>query len=381
MRLTFIHDHKFFYEDGEYYSSGKFSSEVMSRYIVDSIDEIQFIGRVQQVVGDLDSLSKTSTEKIKVNPMPFLKNKIDFVLKRLEINKFLQKNIKDTDIVIIRLPSELGYLALEYLENKNIAYGIELVGDPWDALWYHGSIAGKLMAFVNKQKVKKYMEKSKHNIYVTREYLQKKYPSENYFIASNVLIDRVENNYQNRKNKTKKIGMIGSLDSKYKGIDTALKSLHLINHEFLFEIVGNGPQEEWIKRIDNYGLQDKVKLLGTLKSGEEINTWLSTLDLYIQPSYTEGLPRALIEAMSNGIPALGSTAGGIPELLRNKYLHEIKDYKFLGKQIRTVLNDDEFREKMSKENLETANRYLNKNIQNERERFIKSILRECSYES
>ena len=42
---------------------------------------------------------------------------------------------------------------------------------------------------------------------------------------------------------------------------------------------------------------------------------MSTLDLYLQPSDTEGLPRALIEAMSVGCPCVGSDAGGIPELI------------------------------------------------------------------
>jgi glycosyltransferase involved in cell wall biosynthesis len=376
MRLTFIHDHKFISEGGEYYSSGKFSSKILSRYMVDPIDEIQFIGRIQKRTDELKNLVRTSTPAIKVNPMLFLKKKSDFILKKFEIKNFLERNIKKTDIVIIRLPSELGYVAAEYLSKNKIPYGIELVGDPWDALWYHGSFAGKLMAFINKHKVRKYMHKSKHNIYVTKEYLQKKYPSENYFIASNVLVDKVINNYKNENTKIKKIGMIGSLDTKYKGIDIALKSLKLIDQEFSFEIVGNGPKEEWEERIIKYNLQGKVNLLGTLKSGEEINNWLSTLDLYLQPSLTEGLPRALIEAMSNGIPALGSTAGGIPELLNNKYLHSIKDYKILAKQINLVLSNEKLRDRMSKENLKTAKTYLNKNIQIEREKFIKSILRE-----
>lgn len=47
----------------------------------------------------------------------------------------------------------------------------------------------------------------------------------------------------------------------------------------------------------------------------QVFSWLDGLDIYIQPSRLEGLPRALIEAMSRGCPAIGSAAGGIPELL------------------------------------------------------------------
>lgn len=44
------------------------------------------------------------------------------------------------------------------------------------------------------------------------------------------------------------------------------------------------------------------------------------MDIYIQPSDTEGLPRALLEAMSRGLPCLGTDVGGIPELLDKEFL-------------------------------------------------------------
>lgn len=383
MRLTFIHDHKFHFEKGSYYSSGKFSNLTMERYLVEPIDNIQFIGRQDFKTNSSKNLVKASSEKIFVNPMTFLKNKTDFIFKRKKIYEFLEENIHSEDIVIIRLPSEVGYVAADYLKNKNIPYGIELVGDPWDSLWYHGSAQGKLMAFINKRKVKNYIYNSNNTIYVTKEYLQKKYPSKkNTYNASNVLIKEINNNYKSSDKLNKKIGLIGSLDTKYKGIDTALKSMKLLDSHICLEIVGNGPQEIWMQKINKYNLNNRVFLKGTLKGGNEMNEWFSTLDLYIQPSYTEGLPRALIEAMANGIPCLGSDVGGIPELLRPEYTHRAKDYKELTKQMNYVLSNESMREKMSKQNLNTAKDYLSTNIQKEREKFIKSICRErVKYES
>jgi glycosyltransferase involved in cell wall biosynthesis len=48
--------------------------------------------------------------------------------------------------------------------------------------------------------------------------------------------------------------------------------------------------------------------------------WLDAIDIYVQPSRQEGLPRALIEAMSRGLPAFGARTGGIPELIDEKFL-------------------------------------------------------------
>lgn len=383
MRLTFIHDHRFYNDKEKYFSSGKLSKEVMERYLVEPIDNIQIIGRELKIPSDKNNFIKTSSSNIIVNPMKFLNSNRDFILKKKKIYNFLKKNINDEDIVIIRLPSEIGYIAAEYLYKQNISYGIELVGDPWDALWYHGSLVGKIMACINSRKVKKLIRKSNNTIYVTKEYLQRLYPSKkNVFSASNVLIKEVKDNYRPYSSIHKRVGMIGSLDTKYKGIDTALQSMKLMNPNITLEIVGNGPQEKWKREIKRHNLSDRVTLKGTLKSGNEINAWFSTLDLYIQPSYTEGLPRALIEAMANGIPCLGSDAGGIPELLEKTCIHPVKDYQTLAKQMKVVLEDDKLRDKLSLQNLSTAESYLSSNIQKEREKFIKSIYREkVKYES
>ena len=64
-----------------------------------------------------------------------------------------------------------------------------------------------------------------------------------------------------------------------------------------------------------------MKFLGPL-SHEEVFQYLDNVDIYIQPSKQEGLPRALVEAMSRGCPALGSKTGGIPELLNKDFIFQ-----------------------------------------------------------
>lgn len=62
------------------------------------------------------------------------------------------------------------------------------------------------------------------------------------------------------------------------------------------------------------GVADRVVFKGQMKH-QQVLEWIDSLDIYIQPSMQEGLPRALIEAMSRACPAIGSSTGGIPELL------------------------------------------------------------------
>lgn len=377
MRLTLIHDHKFIYVNGNYYSTGKLSKTVLENYLIGPIQNMQVICRTSEETYDINSLSLSSANNIKINPITFLKTKADFITKKKKIKKFLDKQIDKDDIVIIRLPSEIGLIAAKLLIKKNIPFGVELVGDPWSALWYHSSLLGKFRANINQIKTKNIISQTKSCIYVTKFYLQNKYPTYgNEFSASNVLIKEIDRNYKVYTKKVFKIGIIASLDTKYKGIDTALKSLSLVDEEFIFEIVGNGPKEKWLKKIKKYNLDKNVIFKGILQSGTPINNWLKELDLYIQPSYTEGLPRALIEAMSNGVPCLGSDAGGIPELLKPRFIHKVKDYKTFAYQLEEVLSNANLRKEMSEVNLKTAEYYLSDNIQLQREAFIKSIYKE-----
>lgn len=377
MKLVFIHDHKFIKIKDSYYSTGKFSEKTLNNYKIPPIKKIEFISRIQKNTYPENKLVKASSNYIEIKPITFLKKKVDFLLKRKKIENFIDEHITGNEIVIIRLPSEIGYIAIHQLKKRNITFGIELVGDPWEALWYHGSILGKFMAVINKFKTKYYIYNAKNVIYVTKKYLQKKYPTNfKSYSASNVFINNINNDYKVKSKQTYKIGLIGSLDTKYKGIDTALKSLSLIDNDFIFEIVGNGPQEKWLQKIKKYNLEGKVVLKGAVQSGGPINKWLNELDLYIQPSYTEGLPRALIEAMSNGIPCLGSNAGGIPELLDAKFIHQVKDYKTFSYQLEEVLHNTSLRKEMSDINLKKAEKYLSGNIQRQREAFIKSIYEE-----
>src|SRR5699024_9667719 len=97
-----------------------------------------------------------------------------------------------------------------------------------------------------------------------------------------------------------------------------------------FEILGDGDQSSWKLLAKELGIEDNVKFKGVLPGGKPVLSWLESIDVYIQPSFQEGLPRAVIEAMSQGCPVVGSNAGGIPELIQDEYIHDMGDYEELS---------------------------------------------------
>lgn len=75
--------------------------------------------------------------------------------------------------------------------------------------------------------------------------------------------------------------------------------------------------------------------------------FLDTVDIYIQPSKQEGLPRSVVEAMSRGCLCVGSRIAGIPELLSTKYLFNAGNVMQIAK-ILADIDKDQLRKRKAK---------------------------------
>ncbi|MCK4601860.1 MAG: glycosyltransferase family 4 protein [Phycisphaerae bacterium] len=109
---------------------------------------------------------------------------------------------------------------------------------------------------------------------------------------------------------------IGRL-SPEKGLFFLLEALRDLE-DIELRVVGIGHAEEELKRLAaELGVDQKVTWLGRLQWGPELFSALREGDASILPSLTEGLPLALVDAMSQSLPVIGSNVGGIPEVIED----------------------------------------------------------------
>ena len=380
MKLLFVHDHKFYKENNDFYSSGGLPKNIWSRYL-DFFSSIIVVGR--KLDKKNPGLVQSNTEKVKFNLIEEYKNPLDEFLYSKKIDNNIIDSLKQVDAVLVRLPSILGFRTINICKKINKPYAVEVVGCIWDSYWYYGNLKGKFLALINYNRMKGIVSDSKFTIYVTRLYLQNRYKTNGFnTYASNVQIndnpDIVLHNHKKIISDNKKciFGMLGNLDIYYKGYDIAIKALAYIKNDipdFMLYIAGNGDGNNIRRLLDKYDLNNHVKILGPLKSGEEVFKFLDSLNIYLHPSLTEGLPRALIEAMSRACPALASSIGGIPELLDEKYLHQPGDYKELSKQIESYSIDKEKLLLMANENFIKSKEYTNSKLNKRRSEFFKNF--------
>jgi glycosyltransferase involved in cell wall biosynthesis len=123
-------------------------------------------------------------------------------------------------------------------------------------------------------------------------------------------------------------------------------------------VIGGGRLRPELERLaGDLGLAGQVRFLGALPSGAAVREHLHAADLFVMPSRAEGLPRAMIEAMACALPCLGSSIGGITELLAPACLFPPDDPAALAAALRAALADPQRLTRLSADNLRAAQPY------------------------
>jgi glycosyltransferase involved in cell wall biosynthesis len=337
-------------------------------------------------ISDLDFEQKLSNgPNIYIKPVPDLSGPINAIKNYSRAKKILMAEIRKADLLIARLPSEIGSLAIKIAIQQKKPWSVEVVGNAWDALWFHGSIMGKLYAPIMTIKTKRLIRKAAYASYVTNQYLQQHYPTKGKcFSCSDVEIPEIKKNHSQLEknqlinNRQVKLGLMGSLNTSYKGIDTALECIRIITQKnpslnIKLEILGGGNPNPWKLLARDKDIEQKVEFLGLIPSGEAVFKWLDSLDFYIQPSLTEGLPRAIIEAMSRGVPVIGSNVGGIPELIGWDLTVSPKDANAIATLVISILDDINFRNQIVENNLLKSAEFIKDNLDEKRTMFLSEL--------
>jgi glycosyltransferase involved in cell wall biosynthesis len=141
----------------------------------------------------------------------------------------------------------------------------------------------------------------------------------------------------------------------YKGHATFIAALARLSADgWLALLIGDGPERAAIEgAIATRGLRDRVVLLG---AREDVHEQLERADIAVLPSYTEGLPNAVMEAMAHGVPVVASDVGGVCSLLGSGagVLVPPGDELALAAALQALIDDEAARRRMGRVGLRMA---------------------------
>lgn len=172
------------------------------------------------------------------------------------------------------------------------------------------------------------------------------------------------------------LGLITESKGIFDLLDVIHDNMNELKGKIMLHVGGNGKTEEFKKAIKDYGLDDYVTFEGWV-SGKKKESILQQANVFILPSYTEGLPISILEAMSYKLPILSTPIGGIPEVVKdgvNGYLFSPGDKKSMYLCIKKIIDNKKQRLIMGEESFKIIKPYFPLNIENKLQSIYEKIL-------
>ena len=244
-----------------------------------------------------------------------------YVLLEIRISLVLAKISKKIDLYIFFMEGDalLPVLTTKLLRKKNIRALPSFMSK--ETAKSHKGKGTLLMALIKLQNIAYFLS---NKIILYSPNLIKEWGLEKYrnkiSIAHEHFLDfdkfKIKKKFDERENL---VGYIGRL-SEEKGVLNFVKAIPEIlkeRKEIKFMVGGDGLLRDKIEKyLNENNLDDKVKLVGWIPHNE-LPDYLNKLKLIILPSYTEGLPGTMLEAMACSTPVLATSVGAIPDVIKD----------------------------------------------------------------
>lgn len=391
--LVVADGHYFRTPDGTVYADSVYDYNFYKRYL-QAFDHVYAVVRAIDVSEAPKGKRKSSGEGVSFLFLPHYQGPVEYIKKYFQVLRCVKKFCDNYPCAIFRIPAATSNIFCQVFSKSKKPFAVEVVVDPWENFGPRAT-GNKLMLWIVRRSwtrlVKNMCSKAIGASYVTQNYLQKLYPpkayssdSEDAFTASYSSVELADHSFGKVKNwNTRQDKFVISHVSNYfsgygKGHLTLMKALKIVRehgYNVSIQFVGDGPKKaEFMEFASELGIQDSVVFLGRLANGDEVRKTIKSSDIFILPTFAEGLPRVLLEAMAEGLPCLSSPVCGIPEILDKEFLFDFDDAEGFARGIERFVTNTQMMNEQSARNLEVAKGFSS-TVLNERRKDFYTKLR------
>ena len=387
--------------NGSAWSQFGMARQFWERYL-EVFDRVRVVARAVPVDCAPKSWLPVNGPHILFHPLPNYCGPWEYLKNYRAFQTALRAAAPVSGAVVLRGASHVANALEPLLLRRRYPYALEVLGDPYE-VFAPGVVEHPMRMFFRwyfTRRLQKQCLAAAGVAYVTRESLQRRYPTramaegvsdvdlpEDALLGHNasthyssIELDPggiADHERKPREHGPYRVVSVGSLAQLYKGMDTLIDAVERCARagvDLTAVIVGDGRfRPELMRHAERLGVDSRIVFTGQVTAGEPVRRLLDSADLFVLASRTEGLPRAMIEAMARGLPCIGSAVGGIPELLSADDLFRPGDAAALAAKIREVLSNPERMAAMSRRNLATALDYRDTVLADRRRRFYRYV--------
>ena len=312
-----------------------------------------------------NSPSPFPTSQLSIEPLPYWRGPKSMLSALPKVIGRAVRLSRRPAVFILRMPGTVSLLfAAVLLCRRKVDVYVELVGDirsvvlssrlPGRRVW--AWLAGLLQAVV--------VQRASGVRYLTQVELQSAYPTRCTRVCAYADLDLEPFEglpARDYRSDGTRILAVGSQELPYKGHDVLIRALAQIRETgATLTLVGEGAERPSLESLtSDLGLERQISFLPTMER-RSLRKVLQGADVFAMPSRSEGLGRALIEAMSCGLPAVATRVGGMRELLSDDYLVEPEDDSELARKLASLITSPEQRRSAGVRNREFIDQYLAK---------------------
>lgn len=333
---------------------------------------------VQQVSPDLAPLEGSMVRAVVLPPLApkaSLPSDVGRAIKRLW-------RLDESGMLVLRLPGVVGTLVLLVALIRRRRFAVQMVGDALDVAFQAGigGRPGRIAGLVLAGTAALACRRASAISYVTDQYLQRRYPPRRGVPArsiANVVLDpRPIERSPICGSEVVRLVTVASLEQPYKRVDLLIDAAAALrSHGWPIEVhVAGGGRllENYRQQAAEAGVADIVTFHGML-GHPDVLALVALADLFVLCSDTEGMPRAMIEAMAAGTPCVGSAVGGILELLPPYALFVPGSVSSLVGAIGRHLRSPRLRERSSRDMVRRANDFRPERLKVLRSQFVEDL--------
>lgn len=322
---------------------------------------------------------------VSVTPLPYFQGVADSPWLLLGCARRIWQASRSWDLLYMTLPSPLAIAGYLSARARGIPVIVDIEGDleaQYEAGRYRGlcglaaQIAVRLFEYLTQWMVDR-------AVTITQgEALYRKHVRDGNHIVnipwSPMLHEMIVQREDTCQGPKVRLLFVGALLEK-KGIFVLLEAARLMRDygdSFLVTYVGTGAfAGELSRRIDEAGLSSHVILKGGIYEQSDLMREFDQADIFVFPTYAEGFPRVIFEAMARGLPVISTRVSGIPGLVKDHALlvspgspYEVAD------AVRRVISDPSFRRSMIRHGYEIAREYTLEKTTEKRVHAIRSAV-------
>lgn len=388
-----------FYRDsaGEYWSKRLIDYAYLERYM-SVFEEISVCARISEIDSNDGTLLKLSGPNVSFVELPDTQGVTETLKELPKTKRIFREALRHHDAVILRAPSMMTMLLYKQIKKSGLPFSVDVALSGKNMFPKQGFVYDILNRGVDKY-LKRICMEADGVSYVTQHILQQTYPCKamtepnnpNYFTGSFSTLEMLDEHYYRQEwdvnKKPEKFILVhsGFMDDSRKCQDYVLREVKkVVDRGYNIEIhfIGDGalrPQYE--KMASDLGIRENCVFLGLIRDKMTLLEELRKCHLFVFPTKAEGLPRAVLEAMAQGLPCISSPVDGVPELLKDEYLVDWRDEDGFVDKICSMISDWPLMVEQSEINYKKALEYHNDILRKKRYDFYGNLYRLCKVKS